>query len=312
MPEPKVKTPENVSSTTEMLAFHEEVKLRRSILDRVKRINDDDFSEKELEKLWLSTHYYIKQTRNKMDFYDKGTVAYTEPEYSEEEWTNQISTVRNRMNDLESKNTFIKTDYTTDTFKNAIKYVIPRSLAEQRFGLLHLNYVFQTMFDLLGLRVIVNNQSLGHTHLANKTILECLTDEGYVLPNTRYQQYHSTWDTCSISSTAYTQILKVLIGFWSVRPGVAMQGISSEDWLEDARNVCSYLKQVFDQKTATTNLISGDWADDFNNNRGNSPQSFDRLWCNNNFTMPKNHPDYSAPSHIMHTAPRHLFDSIMF
>jgi len=283
---------EKNSRFAKMLAFHEEVKLRRSILDRVDKINDADFSNKELQKLWASTDYYIKKTRKKMDFYDEGTIDYSEPQYSQDDWDNELQTVREHMNTLEAKNTGVKTDY-DETFIDSMKYVIPKSLAESRFGLLYLSNMFQNMFDLLSLKVMLNRTSRNHTMLPNLTIIECLEDTTLAISTVRFK--HDLYNTCAMEEAIYKKVLRVLLGFWSVREDTPMQGLTQDEWTEDAKKVLVFLRKVFDDITITEH-----WAEDFNDYNGDNNDMV-KEWHENkeNYTMPTGYPDYSSNKHTL-------------
>jgi len=233
---------------------------------------------------------------------------YTQPTYSKEEWSKEMSNLESQMKILRMSNTGRKEDYLMfDRFKNSMKYVIPRSLAEQHFDLLYLNNLFQSMFDLLSLRVMNNRRTRAHTLFPNKTIIECLQSTTIAIQDPCSFKY-SRYDTCIITVGVYKQILRVLLGFWSVDKDQTMQGLTKSQWGEDARKVCVYLKTVF----GDTN-ITEDWITDYNGNNGNSAYNWEKLWHvnDNNYAMPANYPDYSTRDDEMdETKARAMFENV--
>jgi len=269
----------------EYLTFNEEVQLREAIKKRVDKKITNTLSASGLATLKDNTNFYITKTREKMNFYLTGTVDYTEPEYTSSEWTTEINTVNWHLNNLEYR----KNNGWYDTsFLESLMHVIPRSLAEQRFGLLQLNSIFMSMFDLLSLKVMLNKTTRGHTLLPNKTIIQCLEDTTLPISSCSFKK--ELYTTCAMEEAVYKKVLRVLLGFWSVRKDVPMQGLTKNQWTEDAKKVCVFLKTVFGDSK-----IAEHWAEDFNSNNG-SNDDMDKLWWENKdgYTMPAGYPDYSA------------------
>merc|ERR1712025_1259334 len=191
----------------------------------------------------------------------------------------------------------VKTDY-DQTLINSITYVIPKSLAESRFGLLYLSSLFQNMFELLSLKVMFNVTSHGHTLLPNATIAECFEADDTKLAIQNNSFNSSKYNTCSMEKDVFLGVLRVLLAFWGVKKGVTKQALTLADWTKDAKTMCAFLMEVFDDEP-----LVNDWVEDFNNNNGETDKTYKmkKEWVKNpdNIEMPADTPDYSSPKHTL-------------
>lgn len=261
-----------------LLTYMDETELRKIIKERAQKLLKSQITEAEKLDLKRNILFYVKKTKEKLDFYKLDDIEYTEPLYSYTEWDAEIKNLEHKMKYLEScvPSNFARLHLDSDSFFVNLAHVIPQSMAEQRFSLLHLDSMITNMFDVLSMKVTNGGFTFGFTLIAGISTRKLL--EGTQLEvQTGWQGLKpvrfdiTKYYTQNITKKTYERILRVLVGIFSFDTSKGPEHLSGIDeflknFEQNAKLTIAFLRLEFSHDK---DLIK-DWIIDFNKNNQNN------------------------------------------